>query len=464
MELRQYQKDLIEKLREALRIHRSVLMVSPTGSGKTVMFNHMVEGAQRKGKRVLIVVHREELIYQTSAGLSVPHGIISPRERHTDDLVQIAMVQTLVNRLKRMEATPDLIVVDEAHHAVPGSGWGKVLDHWESSRVVGATATPQRLDGRGLGRVAGGYFDELVEGPTTSFLTELGFLSPSIAFGPPEQLNLADIRKTGGDYNLHDLEEAMGSRVITGDVIKHYERHMRRMPAIGFTVSIADAHRRAEDFKMAGYRAAALSGETNQHERAKMIHDLGTGQLEVLFSCGVVSEGTDIPAVAGALLLRPTTSLALALQQMGRALRPFPGKKHAVILDHAGNIERHGLPSTPREWTLEGAEKKNRKQTESSPVKQCKTCYAWVPSQTKVCQYCDTPLTKESIKQINEVGDNLVVIDEYVFNKRRESARMQAKARTYEALVELGRKRGHRYPEAWARHVMRARDGKRQRQ
>jgi superfamily II DNA or RNA helicase len=462
--LRDYQIRTLEKAREAFVAgHKSVLMVSPTGSGKTVMFNHMVSRSYEKGKRVLILAHRSELVDQTAESLSeygVPHGVISPRIRRTAHRVQAARVQTIINRLDTFDKPFDFIVVDEAHHMVKGSMWAKVINWFPSARILGATATPERLDGKGLGD----YFTSLVEGPTARELIAQGYLSKPIAYGPPAgSLDLSDVHMRGGDYALGELADAMRKRVLTGDVIEHYRLLCDRQPAIGFTVDIADAHRRAEEFKQHGYQAAALSGKTKTQERKEMIRDLGNGALDVLFSCGVVSEGTDIPVVAAAILLRPTESLALAIQQMGRAMRPFPGKTHATILDHAGNVEVHGLPhllpNADHPWSLECRPRVKRKTKLIRRMKQCPECFSWVESTARECMlgHRFEVIPREGPE---EEDGKLELIDEDRLLAKKSRLREQGQARTFEELTALAAKRGYRNPEKWAGIILSYRNNK----
>ena len=389
IELRPYQAADVEKVRDAFRAgKRAVLLQEPTGAGKTVMFTFIAQAALARGSRILLIAHRRELITQISQALTgfvVEHGITAPGHPRRDLPVQVASKDSLIRRL---EGEYDLIIIDEAHHTSRGSGWGKILDHY-GCRVLGVTATPCRLDGKGLGVSAGGYFDHIICGPSVRELIDLGHLSDFRVFAPPpgKQVDLSGVKTLAGDYKIEDLEAVVDRPVLTGDVVDHYRRLAGGMPAIAFAVTVTHAHHIAEEFAAAGFQAAALSGKTGDDARERMIRDLGTGALHVLASCNVISEGTDIPRVGCAILMRPTKSLALHFQQVGRGLRQFPGKEFTVILDHAGNCHRHGLPTDPQEWTLEGNVKQRQKRETGPAVKQCPACYAVVTASTKVC-YC----------------------------------------------------------------------------
>jgi superfamily II DNA or RNA helicase len=183
-----------------------------------------------------------------------------------------------------------------------------------------------------------------------------------------------------------------------------------------------------------------------------MIADLGSGVLKALFSCEIVSEGTDIPSVAGVQLFRPTDSLSLYLQQVGRGLRKCDGKPYAVVLDHVGNSHRHGLPTDDREWSLEG--KAGRQGGEKAPsVKVCPACFAAMPSARQTCPDCGHQFTPER-RELQHVEGELVEV------QRREAKREQGAAQTLEDLIQIGKRRGMKNPRGWARHVLAARQAK----
>lgn len=364
--LRPYQIDLVENIRGAFRTHRRVLAVAPTGAGKTVTFAYITTNAALKNKRVIIAAHRVEIVQQISDALTamgVRHGRIQTGHTMTNDLVQVAMIVTLAKRLDRI-APPDLIVLDECHHAVAGS-YLTVVAAWPKARVLGVTATPQRADGKGLKDC----FDEMVVGPQMADLIERGFLAPYNYLAPPEQADMSGIKTRGGDYAIDELAAAMDKAVITGDAIGHYRTHLSGRPAIAFCVTVEHAEHTAAQFRSSGFRATSVDGTMDATTRRDVLASIGDGRLNVLTSCQLISEGTDIPVVAGAILLRPTQSLGLYLQQVGRCLRPKPDGGRAIILDHVGNVHRHGLPDAVREWSLDGKAKK------SGGVATCKQCF-----------------------------------------------------------------------------------------
>lgn len=366
--LRDYQDAMVAEIRDAFRRHRRVLAVAPTGSGKTRTFAYIVNGASQRSKSVMIMAHRQEIVTQISEALDdvgVPHGRIQPGYRPRTSPVQVAMVQTLARRLAEYPA-PDLLVIDEAHHAT-SAGYLAIIAAWPTTRILGVTATPRRLDGKGLGKV----FEAMIMGPEMSDLITRGFLAPYSYLAPPQVADLSAVKTRMGDYASDALSMAMDKQTITGDAVAHYRTYLDGRPAIVFCCSVAHSEHVAEQFAKAGYRAASVDGAMDRNERRRRINGIGNGNLQLLTSCDLISEGVDVPVVAGAVLLRPTKSLGLHLQQVGRCLRPKPDGSEAVILDHVGNALRHGLPDLRRTWTLD-----DRKKREADPpVAQCDVCY-----------------------------------------------------------------------------------------
>jgi DNA repair protein RadD len=302
------------------------------------------------------------------AVMNVPHGHIRPGYPMTADLVQVGMVQTVARRLEAIPA-PALLVVDEAHHAVAGT-WAKIAATWPNAKILGVTATPERLDGRGLGEA----FDKMVIGPDVRELIDAGHLASYRYLAPDTAIDLSHIRSIGGDYNSADLERAVDQDGITGDAAAHYLKHLPGRTAIAFCVTIAHAEHVALRFRDSGIPAASVDGTMSLVQRHNLVNKLRDGDIRVLTSCDLVSEGFDAPAVGGAILLRPTQSFALFRQQVGRCLRPKSDKSTAVIIDHVGNVFRHGLPDAPHEWSLDS--KKRTPADRQEAATSCRTCKA----------------------------------------------------------------------------------------
>lgn len=461
--LRPYQQDIVERLRESYRAgFKAPLLASPVASGKTVMFAYITEAAMSLGNRVIILVHRQELLLQTSRALmeiGVPHGLIAPGFTQTTEPVQVASVQTLVRRLTRVPC-PTFIIIDECHHIVAGS-WCKIVHHYSTARLLGVTATPERLDGKGLGIKAGGFFDTLVMGPTVSDLIAQGYLSRPVVYAPPIALDLTGIGKRFGDFITSQVNDRVDKPTITGCAVEHYRKICSGVPAIAFCASVKHAEHVAEQFRAAGVPADTIDGNLPDTDRRRRIDDLASGRIKVLTSCEVISEGTDIPVVTAAILLRPTQSMGLYIQQVGRAMRIHPGKDRAVILDHVGNTFRHGFPDDDREWSLDGRERSARNsETGPEPYIQCGRCYLMFRRTDPCCPACGwvAPPAPRTIEQVE--GELKEITEEEKRRMRMNQRNEVYQAQSLEALKAVAAARG--YNPLWAEHVYRARQQKRE--
>ena len=474
IELRDYQSKAIDDIRNAFRQgFKAPFLTAPTGAGKTVILSKIAQDASAKETLTVLLVHRQELVVQTSktfAKFGILHTIVAPssvvhnaikiqneefgRSFFRDaSYIYIATVQTLVRRMADLPAFK-LILIDEAHHGVAGT-WRKIVDNYPGAKILGVSATPERFDGKGLGIQCGGIFDALINGPSISNLIDRGFLTRPRVYCPPIQADFSDLKTVAGDFDKKQQAGKLRKPRVIGDVIAHYRKFCEGVPAIAFCPTVEYAQYVAENFRAAGYRATSIDGKMDDYERNKAISDLGAGRLDVLTSCEIVSEGTDIPVVGAAILLRKTKSLGLYLQQVGRALRPYPGKEETIILDHVGNCVEHGLPEEERAWTLDGRIQRSRKNDASSTpsCRQCLNCYAVYPSTVSVCPRCGTasPKTKTEVEQVE---------GELIEYTKRESRREQGLARSLDELIAIAKRKGYRYPIAWANHIMEARKRK----
>ena len=449
--LRPYQLKAVAEIRQAYQAsHRSVLFVLPTGGGKTVLFSHITRETAARGNRVCILVHRAELLSQASASLEalgVPHGLIAAnRSMDLSRPVQVASVQTLARRLHRIPPEFfNLLVIDEAHHSNAGT-WAKVLAHCAKARVLGVTATPIRCDGRGLGE----WYSHMVMGPTPAELTAAGFLAPARVLAPPIGFDTSGLRKRMGDFDLSQAATSLQAGQAMGDCLSHYRRYLDGQTAIAFCCSVAHAEAVARLFASNGVAAASIDGTMDSVWRQNLLSRLACGDLKVLTSCALIGEGVDVPSVAGCILLRPTQSVSLHLQMIGRCLRPQPGKQ-AVILDHVGNTQRLGHHLEEREWSLDGTPKKDREKVPS--VRVCPACFSCMASGKPVCPDCGHEFAPERRELVHVEGELVEV-------QRREAKREQAEATTLEDLIQIGKRRGMKNPRGWARHVMAARQAK----
>ena len=439
MPLRPYQLQAVQDCRNALRTADSTLLVMPTGAGKTVVFTEIARSATERGHTVFVLVHRRELVTQASDKLTkagVNHGIIAAGFPTSSHKVQVCSVQTLIRRLTSVPAEPDLIIIDEAHHAVAGS-WDRLIQHFSDAKIVGVTATPTRLDGRGLGS----HFSTLVQGPSVAQLVDFGFLSPHKVYAPPVVADIKGVKIRAGDYARDQLSEVMDRPTVTGDAVSHYRRLADGLPAIAFCCSIAHAISVRDSFVGAGYRAKLVHGSMKMDERDEAISGLADGRTQILCSVDVVSEGTDVPAVSAAILLRPTQSESLYLQQVGRILRPQPGKT-AIVLDHVGATKKHGFVDDPRNWSLDSKPKKQRKDEPAPSVRQCPNCFAAFKPQPQ-CPCCGHIIPIKT-KELTQVDGELVEMR----RQKREQRKEIGRARTLPELLALAAKKG--YKPGWA--------------
>lgn len=458
--LRPYQQQGVEELRAVYRNGGTApLYVLPTGGGKTVVFSHIAQQAAQRGGRVFILVHRVELLRQTSSALNtngVPHGMVNPKySPDYSKAVQVASVQTLARRLHLFaNRPPSLIIIDEAHHA-PAGTWAKVLNAFPAAKVLGVTATPERGDGKGLG----GVFTHMVQGPSITQLIREGYLVRPQVFAPLQRISMAGVKQVAGDYDKAQAAERVDKPTITGNAVAHYAKLCPGRPAVVFCISVQHAEHVAAEFRARGFRAHAVDGSMDDERRSSILSGLGDGRVEVVTSCDLISEGTDIPAIACAILLRPTKSVGLYIQQVGRALRTSNGKDSAIILDHVGNVLEHGMPDAEREWSLQGRikKKKGKAQDPALRVKQCPKCYA-VNVPAPACQTCGH--IYEGARKAPQVQDGTLqeVTAQAAALLAKQKRREVGQAQTLEELRRIAATRGYR--PGWAEHIFKARQNK----
>lgn len=448
IQLRPYQQSMIDEARAAYaRRVRAVLFQLPTGGGKTVTASTVVHGAAQKGNVTWWLTHRRELAAQASQtfhALGIPHGTVqSGHVSNPGAAVQVASIQTIVRRLDQLPA-PSLIIFDEAHH-IGAASWDAIFHRFPMARILGLTATPWRLDGQGLGR----WFGHMVSGPTTAELIEAGSLSRYRLFAPAMP-DLTGVGTTAGDYQRGALAKAMDKPAIVGDAITHYTRLCAGKRAVAFAAGVENSRHIAAQFNAAGIPAEHVDGEMAAHERDAAVERFKAGQTLILCNADLFGEGFDVPAIEAAILLRPTKSLSLHLQQVGRALRPCAGKDVAIILDHAGNSLLHGLPDDPREWSLEDREKKRRGEVAEVSVRQCKECF-FVYRPAPKCPQCGH-VPPVQVRQIEQVEGTLTEVRRVEAVAKRRAV---GRAETLEDFMQIARERG--YKPGWAHQMMRVR-------
>jgi DNA repair protein RadD len=401
------------------------LLVAPTGSGKTVMG---VELAQRLGVPTLWLAHRKELIDQAAAqlrtyGLTVGE-IMAGYQPLPLAPVQVASVQTLV---RRNIPPVGLVVIDEAHHAA-ASTYQTILDECRGARVIGLTATPFRLDGKGLGDL----FDRLVVAAYTDDLCHAGTLhAPKVwASSSPD---LRGIKKVGGDYAKGALAERTNTDDANADIVQTWKQHayvdlpdglgsFNWRKTVAFAVDVQHSKDIAEAFNAAGEGIVAeyVTGSTSRDERDAILRRLRDGRTHVVANCMVLTEGWDLPTLECAIIARPTASLNLHLQMIGRIMRSTEGKDGCIVLDHAGNHHVHGLVTRRISYSLDTGKKVGFE--EPLGLRRCKQCglfYAITEFACPECGWTPTPEDARPRPAIHGDGE-LVVFDDAAYAYRRE--------------------------------------------
>ena len=433
MPLRPYQNDLVENVRKAWRQgYKAPCIVLGCGGGKSCITAEIARRTTFNGKRVLFLVHRKELVEQIFKTF-VKWGVIM-------DLCDIGMVQTYTRRLKKINK-PALIITDENHHSLAAS-YKRIYDYFSDVPRVGVTATPVRLNGDGLGDVN----DKLIIGVSTKWLIENHCLAPYDYYAPTIA-DLTGVHTKMGEYVTADIEKAMLKNTVFGNTVKYYRQLANGKKAVCYCASIRHSKATAKAFCDEGITAAHIDGDTPEKERAKIISDFRKGNISVLCNVDLISEGFDVPDCECSILLRPTKSLTLYIQQSMRCMRYQPNKR-AIILDHVGNYARHGLPDQNRQWSLNAKKKTVKKKDntdDTQPVKQCPQCfYTFSVSQNiQICPNCGFvfPSNKRNIKE--ESQGKLIKIGSFHLDFSSPDD-----CQTYSDLLDYARKHG--YKKGWA--------------
>jgi len=464
--LRTYQSRAIQTMRDWVRAgKRCILLVGPTAMGKMTVAAAII---QTSSVPVLFVAHRLELIddcVNRLASLGITNvGVMRGDDDRTDPgaSTQVASIQTLARRKKPVVG---IVLIDEAHRCM-GDTYQDLIDHYRSQTfngqpviIIGFTATPTRPDGKPLGSV----FEHMEVVVTYAELIKQKFIVPPECYTALEAPDLSGVRVIGGDYDEGALSEVMRKQSLVGNLLDHWLRlaHMYSKPDGGiglvegprrrtfiFAVSIQHSLDICDRFAKAGVKIAHLDGTTPEAERRRIVKALGEGELEAISNCNVLLEGVDVPSAKCVVHARPTQSIVLYRQSVGRILRPWhPGcpagcTEHPsltpLLLDHAQNIDRFGFyPHDDIQWSLT---EKARRAEKKTPIRICKTCFAYLPAARMVCPYCgaEQPPAPEKDPPA-ETQEQLV---------RRSTTPEDMKRKFYDDLVNVARQKGHK--PGWA--------------
>lgn len=478
LELRDYQVILVDKARKEIAAlpagRRSVLIVLPTGGGKTLIASEIIRSAHRKGRRALFLAHTDEIVRQTRAKLEdyagTDIGVIKAGFPERPQLpLQVGSIQTYFRRYlargKKLDV--DLIFIDEAHR-VRGSMYARAMEVHADAVKVGLTATPIRLDGKGLGK----EFERMVCGPSIVDLIRGGYLVPPVVYGA-KPLDLSGIKVRAGEYDVDELAQRVDRPKVLGDVVAEWQRLAEDRQTVAFAVNVAHSMHLCAAFRAAGVAAEHLDGSLPLAERIAILKRLEARTTRVVCNVGVLAEGWDQPGVSCLVHARPTMSLTLWLQAAGRVLRPAPGKRDALILDHAGNTTKHGLPTDRRSWALERGDKEKKlaqQAAESPTVKMCRKCFFYNPIQARTCAQCGEPFAQAipesdaSVKLVRLTADQLTLrllgadADAIPSAPRpRRQATQEEMATAWRRLQAVAVNKG--YKPGWAAHIFTSKYG-----
>lgn len=431
-ELRDYQIRLIDGVARSWRTgHHAPCIVLPCGGGKSVIVAEMAKRTAGNGRYVLFIVHRKELCEQIVRTF-LWWGVDM-------QFVRVMMVQTACNRVKKIPK-PTLIITDENHHSKAAS-YRKIYDAFPQAYRVGVTATPVRLDGTGLKDVN----DDLVIGVSAKWLIEHHNLAPYDYYAPAVA-DLSTVKVHRGEFDARSAEKIMLESKVYGDVIAYYRKFADGLQAVCYCTTVKHSQAMAAQFCAAGIDAAHIDGQMKKAERAEIVEKFRRGAIDVLCNVDLISEGFDVPDCSCVIMLRPTQSLTLFIQQSMRCMRYRAGKR-AVILDHVGNYARHGMPDDDREWTLEGR-KKRKGIKETEPEKEryvtCTKCYAVISGKVQICPYCGAEIERKNRNEIaQDANIGLQKITGFTVNTKTPD-----ECRSYAELLEYAKMMG--YKPGWA--------------
>lgn len=416
--------------------HRYPCIVIPCGGGKSIITAEMAKRTTDRNGRVLFLVHRRELceqIEQTFTNWGVDMRLCT-----------VGMVQTISRRLAKGAAShcPKLVITDENHHCL-ASSYRKIYDAFPEAYGVGVTATPVRLNGGGLGDVN----DKLIIGPSVRELISRNCLA-DFDYYAPQVADLSGLkRKSTGDYDMTQAADILMQKAIYGDVLTHYRKLADGMKAVCYCATIDHSREMAHRFRDAGIPAAHIDGDTPKDLRAQIVQDFREGRIQILCNVDLISEGFDVPDCGCCILLRPTKSLTLYIQQSMRSMRYVAGKR-AVIIDHVGNVHRFGLPDQDRAWSLDPKPQKSQKN--EIHVRQCPACY-FTHCTAPVCPNCGHVYEKTKEEILEEKKEQELAKIE----RRMEQVNRPEDCRSVKELFALAKKKG--YKSGWAYHQAKAR-------
>lgn len=354
-ELRDYQRQWIKDIWNSWGLgNRRVLAQLPTGAGKTICFAHICNKFFLIQQQVLVIAHRIELITQAAEKLEQIVGesvgiIKGGYPQHPERRIQVASIQTLARKeLSELPLNIGLLLFDEAHHT-SASSYRRLIEHYQSARILGVTATPKRIDGQGFQDL----FDDLVVGIPTAALIKEGYLSKFRLFTTNQTISTSGVQKSRGDFRAKELAVAVTSQIGVDEIFQNYLKYAFNLRTVIFACSLEHSRALAAEFCRHGIKAEHLDGETKPESRVQILERFRTGATQVITNYEILTEGYDCPNIECIYCVRPTESSTLWLQMTGRVLRTHSLKPTATIIDVTDNWKKHGLPDEERQWSLE---------------------------------------------------------------------------------------------------------------
>lgn len=431
--LRDYQEELLDEVYKNIDLKMKNIMVqSPAGSGKSVTMSEVARRATDKGNRVLFIVHRKELVSQIK-GTFIANDVDM-------NLCHVGMVQTVANRIKNgKEPTPAIILVDEAHHSLAKT-YVNIFESFPNAYVFGFTATPWRMSNKGFTDV----FENLVLGKSVQWLIDNERLAP-FKYYSKNLMNDKKLKTQRGEYTNDSITLALEPKIY-GDVIDNYRKFADNKKTIVYTHNVESSKTIAEKFNENGYSALQVDGKTHHKQRELAMEMFREGKVNILVNAELYGEGVDVPDCECVILLRPTESLTLFIQQTMRAMRYQPNKQ-AIIIDHVGNYSRHGLPNTEHDWHkhFKGSNKKSAS-SNSVPIKECPTCFGVVESAYTICPYCGSEFPKEEAQELSV--DESAELEEVTNEMITLNFKTPEECNNMKELTELGKSLG--YKPGWS--------------
>ncbi|WP_103661869.1 DEAD/DEAH box helicase [Lactobacillus sp. HT06-2] len=439
LQLFDYQQKLVNQARiELAKGHKGVLIVSPPGSGKSVVISEIARLTTRKKGRVLFFVHRQELVKQIQESF-VQQNVDMSR-------CTVMTVGKVANRL-RILPKPNLLIVDESQHS-RAKTYRKIFDYYSDVPRLGFTGSPWRLSGKGFKDI----YSAMIQGPSTKWLIKHHKLAPFTVYG--YELGNAQLlkRSSTGDYTNKSMDDFTKS-IIHGDIVKSWLKFAKNRKTIVYCHSTSFSKIVAQEFRDAGINAVHADSHTPTQEREEIMDSFKQGKIKVLCNVDLVSEGFNVPDCSCVVLLRPTQSLVVYLQQAMRAMRYQPNK-HAVIIDQVGNFERFGLPDSDFHWSLEDWEKHPRKEgtTADGPaIKTCPECFAVIEASDVTCPLCGHDFSVEIRKLKQKKDQELRAIKAQKFHIDLIAKKKVSELTSFKELAMYGK--AHHFKPGWAWHV-----------